>query len=127
MNHWTSQGQEGEGGCDVSKRITEADLRRWDTDEVYQSRTMARPPIILLVAEVRRLRGLIAAACDGEQVDGALGNLHSSEFRGGIPPGYCGCHDNPCYVELFEAEARAIREEQGAVRSLGTQASIAKS
>lgn len=43
----------------MSERISEADLQRWDTDEVYQSRPMARPPIILLVAEVRRQRRLL--------------------------------------------------------------------
>jgi len=79
-------------GCDVSERITEADLRRWETDKAYESRAMARPPIIVLVAEVRRLRGLI--------VEGAV-RIDAVEYTD--------------RWQALEAEVRAIREEQASL------------
>ena len=79
-------------GCDVSERITEADLRRWENDKAYESRAMARPPIIVLVAEVRRLRGLI--------VEGAV-RIDAVEYTD--------------RWQALEAEVRAIREEQASL------------
>lgn len=80
----------------MTERITEADLRRWETDEAYESRAMARPPIIVLVAEVRRLRKIIGDMGDGIVMARPLTRDEAEAITHAI-----------C------AEARAIREEQG--------------
>ena len=72
-------------GCDVSERITEAELRDWETDESPFMRKFGGPER-RLVAEVRRLRGLIAFGAT------APGGEQPAEFL---------------------AEAGAIRKEQG--------------
>jgi hypothetical protein len=51
------------------QRITEADLARWDS---RPGKAGPQIPVILLVAEVRRLRGLIAAFPGSVAVDDLL-------------------------------------------------------
>lgn len=98
-----------------ARRITTQDVHSlacacWTVDGEI-THTATGPTVReLLVAEVRRLRGIIAEACDGETtVDGRLWRLHDPNS-----PDYCG-HEGAtdvCKVDLLEAEAAAIRDEE---------------
>lgn len=92
----------------MGERLTDAHLR-------YAERPAASAEVVVLAAEVRRLRGIIADACDGcVSVDGRLGELHSTGLcNHGCGDPECNCvDDSNCDVAALEAEARAIQEEE---------------
>lgn len=95
----------------MSERITEAELREMQ----FRFEEFEHPTSdgIHLVAEVRRLRGIIVQAAEwGAGVD----DMECCECHECIGPGsHAGqaeLHRSDCPVPTFHAEAEAIRKEQ---------------
>ena len=99
----------------MTERITEAELR--DLDERWTREgedALIEPTVPELIAEVRRLRGLIVVAMNAVD-DGA------EDYP--VLCGVCGItvygntkHENGCPVGSVNAEAKAIREDMAAAR-----------
>jgi len=111
---------------EMSERITQVDLDAYEADATGSEDLLRRDDVLSLIAEVRRLRGLIMAVANPKSSDGSIDFKDGRDYEQGICQ-WCGVglnvirngdevnyedvHAPSCGWIAVQIEARTIREE----------------